>query len=66
MTIDQINSKELSEIKETLFSQINGASLIDLSQDKSIQKALDILWIVYKNKEKSDCHIKLLIKNFIK
>ena len=46
-----------------LNSTIENCTLNDLNQNKITQKNINLLWIIYQNKEKSDCHIKLLLKN---
>ena len=58
-----IENHSIIEIKEMLNSTIENCTLNDLNQNKITQKNINLLWIIYQNKEKSDCHIKLLLKN---
>ena len=58
-----IENHSIIEIKEMLNSTIENCTLNVLNQNKITQKNINLLWIIYQNKEKSDCHIKLLLKN---
>lgn len=61
-----VESNEIKDIKIYLKNILNKATLIDLHDNKNVKKSISLLWIINENSDKTDCHIKLLLKNAIR